>query len=72
MSGTDKANPNFVPVKVTSDTFHAWLRDPNHFHQRLGQYLMNTLLPTVSNSDIFYEENVREALRKFYVFTDDI
>ncbi len=72
MTEVAKANPHFIPVSKTSETFNAWLRDPNHFHQRLGQYLMNTLLPSVSNSDIFYEEGTRKALVKFYAFTDDI
>ena len=33
--------------------------------QRLGQYLMNTLIPSITDPEIFYESNNMVAAKKF-------
>ena len=37
-----------------------------HNDQRIGQYLINALVPGESCSDVFYEENARSATEKFW------
>lgn len=48
-------------------TMMEWGQDRYHFHQRLGQYLINTLLPGqgAANADIFYEEDNHKAMDAF-------
>jgi hypothetical protein len=56
-------NTPSVSVREVFNAINEWKF--NNRGQRLGQYLMNKLLPNEQNSDIFYETDNQKAVQKF-------
>lgn len=52
-----------VPVATVLASVREWEKD--HKGQRLGQWLMNNLLPKETNPKIFYETDTKKALGMF-------
>jgi len=59
---------NQIPIEIISASFHEWMRQgfKEGTQLRLGQWLMNNLVPSQPCSEIFYEENSAKALLAFY------
>lgn len=60
-----------VSFQDFTDACNKWKKDRTtvgspEFHQRLGQYLFNTLIRKGSDPEIFYEENHNTAYGKFF------
>ena len=52
-----------VSLTVINKHVMKWKKDQKH--QRMGQYLMNQLVPKEVNSTIFYEEDPDTAYKAF-------
>ena len=56
---------NKISIHLINEKYIEWTIDEKSDHLRLGQYLMNELIPSISNSEIYYEENSNTAILKF-------
>lgn len=58
-----QSNPIVTPLEFAEAVRKYYASE--HFDQRMGQYLVNTLIPSVQCPSVFYEEDGRFAMQEF-------